>query len=104
MSGEINPVMVILNIGTAVLMLVFGFILNSMRDQMNRFGMELKQLNDAVLGKYMLREESEARWKAQDEAIHGLRNKLSEQTLKLAVLETKSHEPELTRHRRTGDK
>lgn len=44
------------------LMLIFGFILNAMRTGIDRVNIDLRGLNDAVLGKYMTRDESENKW------------------------------------------
>lgn len=52
----------ILQAGLAIFMAVFGFILNGMRQSMEQFRADLKILNDAVLGKYVTREDSE-RWR-----------------------------------------
>ena len=61
MSNEM--VMFMLQGGLAVIMLFFGFILNGMRAGIDRVNIDLKGLNDAVLGKYVTRDDVENTWK-----------------------------------------
>lgn len=57
-------VMFLLQGGLAVIMLFFGFILNGMRASIDGVNTDLKGLNDAVLGKYLTRDESASIWAA----------------------------------------
>ena len=72
----------ILQAGLAVLMLVFGAILNSMRTSMDQFRNDLKILNDAVLGKYVTQEAADT-WRS----LH-----LLEQTRRWEIQRTLDHE------------
>lgn len=85
----------ILQAGLALLMLVFGFILNAMRASMEQFRSDLKVLNDAVLGKYVTREDTEQwrsmhmselarKWEAQRTLDHELRNMIQSLQITMA--------------------
>jgi hypothetical protein len=60
MNNEMG--MFILQGGLGIIMLFFGIILNGLRTGIDRVNVDLKGLNDAVLGKYMTREDSESKW------------------------------------------
>lgn len=86
-AAQSNALLVILNIGTALAVLLLGFILNSMRASFAELSKDLKTLNDAVLSNYMQREEVESRLREQRDRIHNVADAVQEARLRLAVLE-----------------
>lgn len=77
-------VMYILQGLLGALMLGFGIILNSFRASIDEVTKDLKGLNNAVLGNYMTRDDSDTRWKAQRELDHELRNMIQEVMVRMA--------------------
>jgi hypothetical protein len=55
------------------LMLGFSIILNGLRNSLEEVNKDLKGLNNAVLGQYLTRDDSDARWSAQRNLDHELR-------------------------------
>ena len=104
--NDVNPMLlVVINIGTAIFVVGLAFILNSVKDQMRQFSLDLKHLNDAVLGKYSLRAETEIRDDKIWEEFHKLRTKLQSHETKIAVLSAVSHQEFSEPHRpRSSDK
>ena len=104
--SDVNPVLlVVINIGTAIFVAGLAFILNGVKDQMRQFGVDLKHLNDAVLGKYSLRAEAELREEKIWVEFHKLRTKLQAHETKIAVLSAVSHSEFAEPHRpRSSDK
>lgn len=102
-----QSIMFILQGCFAVLMLFFGIILNSMRQSIESVRVDLKLLNDAVLGKYVqhedlerkldvlrsvevaLREASDHKWEAQRALDHELRDALHGIQIEFARIKAK---------------
>lgn len=85
---------------SALLMIMIGYVLNGVRTDMEGFRAQLKTLNDAVLGKYLTREESEQRWEShkaettklfdiQRETNHDLRNDIGALKMSLATVDAR---------------
>ena len=99
MAPDINPTMIIINIGTAIFVAVLAFVLNGMREgqkelrgEMRHLAGELKELSDAVLGKYKLTVDVNAEHDKIWSEFHKLRGRLQTHETKLAVLESKAHD------------
>jgi len=85
--SELNPTLMFVLQGVlAVLMLFFGFILNGLRTSVERVSLELKILNDAVLGKYITRDDSDSRWKDQRILDHELRSMITTVMVEIAKI------------------
>ena len=84
MSSEV--IMFILQGLLGALILFLGIILNGMRTSINEVTMDLKGLNNAVLGQYMTRDDSDARWKAQRELDHELRGMIQDTMVGIATV------------------
>lgn len=87
-----SSLMFILQAALAVIMLFFGFILNGLRTSVERVSLELKILNDAVLGKYITRDDSDSRWKDQRVLDHELRSMIQSCLIELAKIQGKTYE------------
>ena len=70
-----------------VTMLGFASVLNNFRKSFEEVNRDLKALNNAVLGQYMTRDDSDQRWAAQRTLDHELRGMLQDVMVKLARLE-----------------
>lgn len=77
-------VMFILQGLLGALMLGFGIILNGLRTSLNEVNTDLKALNNAVLGQYMTRDASDARWVAQRDLDHELRSMIQDVMVRMA--------------------
>lgn len=90
MKEALDPTLIIvIQAGLAILMLFFGFILNSLRASMDRVALDLKALNDAVLGKYVTIETAERKWEYQRTIDHELRGLIHNVQLKVQAIEVK---------------
>ena len=92
MSDFSPTLMFILQGALAILMLFFGFILNGLRTSVERVSLELKILNDAVLGKYITRDDSDSRWKDQRILDHELRALITKVMVDMAKLTGKPYD------------
>ncbi len=81
-----STLMFILQGALGIIMLFFGFILNGMRTSVDRVAADLKNLNDAVLGKYITRDENDAKWTAQRTLDHEMRNLITAAMIKIAEI------------------
>lgn len=77
--------------GLALIMLLFGIVLNGMRWSIERVSDDLKNLNDAVLGKYITREEMEQRGREQRTLDHELRNMIQQVMVDVATITGKPY-------------
>jgi hypothetical protein len=82
-----------------VAMLFFGIILSGMRDSVRSVSesvksvsLDLKVLNDAVLGKYITRDDSDAKWKDQRTLDHELRAMITGCLIELAKVSGKPYD------------
>lgn len=83
--------MFVLQAALGIIMLFFGFILNGLRGSMERVSSDLKGLNDAVLGKYITREESDSRWKDQRVLDHGQNSMIQQCMVDIATISGKPY-------------
>ena len=70
-----------------VAMLGFASVLNNFRKSFDEVNRDLKALNNAVLGQYITRDDSDQRWAAQRVLDHELRAMLQDVMVKQARLE-----------------
>jgi len=82
-----GTLLVVVNIGTALVVVLLAYILNGLRDSFRQLSADLKGLNDAVLGRYMSREEIERRMKEYSDKAYALRGEIYEARMRIAVLE-----------------
>jgi hypothetical protein len=88
----VEPTLVILlQAGLAIIMLFFGFILNGMRVSVEKVSSDLKTLNDAVLGRYLTRDDSDGRWRDQRTLDHELRSMIQKVMLDVAKISGKEY-------------
>ena len=73
-------------------MLFFGYILNGLKNGVERVNVDLKELNDAVLGKYLTRDEADARAKAQRDLDHELRALITNAMIDIAKVAGKPYD------------
>lgn len=99
---ERDAIMFMLQGGLSVIMLLFGFVLNGMRSSMDRVSLDLKLLNDAVLGKYVtsdalnarlkdLRDDQDARSREQRVLDHELRSLIQKALVEVAGITGKPY-------------
>lgn len=86
-DGTWNLALVIINIGTALVVAMLSFIMNGLRASFGELSKDLKDLNNAVLGRYMSREEIEKRLYEMRERNHEMAAQLHELKTRLAVME-----------------
>ncbi len=90
-----ETVAMIVNIGTACFVALLAFVMNGMRDQMNRLESSFRLLNDAVLGKYVTKEEfnkymgeCDRKWEELEKTtLHKIRGKLQEHETEIEVIQ-----------------
>jgi hypothetical protein len=70
-----------------VAMLGFASVLNTFRKSFEEVNRDLKALNNAVLGQYITRDDSDQKWAAQRILDHELRSLLQDVMVKQARLE-----------------
>ena len=66
------------------LMLGFGVILNGLKSSLDEVNKDLRGLNNAVLGQYLTRDDSDARWMAQRNLDHELRSMIQDVMVRMA--------------------
>lgn len=81
-----DAIMFVLQGGLSVLILLLGIIMNGMRNSVERVATDLKGLNDAVLGKYITREEHDARAREQRQLDHELRTMIQQTMVDIATI------------------
>lgn len=88
---EKDAIMFVLQGGLSVLMLLLGLVMNGMRNSIDRVSVDLKGLNDAVLGKYITREEHDARAREQRELDHKMREMIQSALVEIATIQGKPY-------------
>lgn len=91
---EISPIlMFVLQALLAVVMLFFGFILNGVRtsientnSNMERIATDLTALNNAVLGQYVTKSDSDNKWKDQRVLDHEMRDLIQKALIDIATI------------------